>query len=105
MKMGVHPDYHKVLFIDSSSGEEWVAFSTQNTSEKREVDGTEMSVVKLDISSHSHPFWTGQARTMDTEGRIDRFKRRWAGRTKKGKETPETAQAADTPDTADSKES
>ncbi len=92
MKMGVHPDYHKVLFVDSSSGEEWVAFSTQNTSEKRAVDGVEMSVVKLDISSHSHPFWTGQARTMDSEGRIDRFKRRWAGRTKKGKETPaETA--------------
>jgi large subunit ribosomal protein L31 len=87
MKMGVHPDYHKVLFVDSSSGEEWVAFSTQNTSEKRAVDGVEMSVVKLDISSHSHPFWTGQARTMDSEGRIDRFKRRWAGRTKKSKET------------------
>jgi len=102
MKMGVHPDYHKVLFIDSSSGEEWVAFSTQNTSEKREVDGVEMSVVKLDISSHSHPFWTGQARTMDTEGRIDRFKRRWAGRTKKSKETPEAVQ---TPEASESKES
>lgn len=105
MKMGVHPDYHKVLFIDSSSGEEWVAFSTQNTSEKREVDGTEMSVVKLDISSHSHPFWTGQARTMDTEGRIDRFKRRWAGRTKKGKESPEAAATPEASDASAPKES
>ncbi len=82
MKMGVHPDYHKVLFIDSSNGTEWVAFSTMGSGEKREVDGEELPVVKLDISSHSHPFWTGQARTLDTEGRIDRFKRRYAGRTK-----------------------
>jgi len=85
MKMGVHPDYHKVLFVDSSSGQEWVAFSTMRSSEKREVDGAELPVVKLDISSHSHPFWTGQARTVDAEGRIDRFKRRYAGRTKKSK--------------------
>lgn len=83
MKMGIHPDYHKTLFVDTSTGKEWVAFSTMRSGEKREVDGAEMPVVKLDISSHSHPFWTGQARTVDAEGRIDRFKRRYAGRTKK----------------------
>ncbi len=86
MKMGIHPAYQKVLFVDSSSGQEWTAFSTMRSGEKRDVDGVELSVVKLDISSHSHPFWTGQARTVDAEGRIDRFKRRYAGRTKKSKE-------------------
>ena len=83
MKAGVHPEYHKVLFIDSSCGKEWVAYSTLGSGEKREVEGEELPVIKLDISSHSHPFWTGQARSVDTEGRIDRFKRRYAGRKKK----------------------
>lgn len=83
MKMGVHPDYHKVLFVDTASGKEWAAFSTQTAKETRDVGGEMLPVIKLDISSHSHPFWTGQARTLDTEGRIDRFKRRYAERKKK----------------------
>lgn len=83
MKMGVHPDYHKVLFVDSSNGNEWVSYSTMSSGEKKAVNGEELPVIKLDISSTSHPFWTGQARTMDTEGRIDRFRRRYAGRMKK----------------------
>jgi large subunit ribosomal protein L31 len=88
MKTGVHPDYHKVLFIDSSNGQEWVSYSTLRSSETREIEGEEVPIVKLDISSHSHPFWTGQARSVDTEGRIDRFKRRYAGRNKKTSAPP-----------------
>ncbi|HET6583746.1 MAG TPA: type B 50S ribosomal protein L31 [Nannocystaceae bacterium] len=83
MKAGVHPDYHKVLFIDSSSGEEWVSFSTMTSNDKREVEGTEMPVVRLDVSAYSHPFWTGHARELDAEGRIDRFRRRYATKGKK----------------------
>ena len=84
MKTGVHPEYRKVLFIDSSNGKEWFAYSTLRSGETRDVEGEEVPIVKLDISAHSHPFWTGQARSVDTEGRIDRFKRRYGpGRTKK----------------------
>lgn len=83
MKMGVHPEYHKVLFLDTSTGDEWTSFSTLGSSEKREVDGQELPVVRLEISAHSHPFWTGHAREVDAEGRIDRFRRRYASRTKK----------------------
>lgn len=83
MKTGVHPDYRKVLFIDSSNGKEWFSYSTLRSGETREVDGEEVPIIKLDISAHSHPFWTGQARSVDAEGRIDRFKRRYAGRNKK----------------------
>ena len=83
MKAGVHPDYHKVLFIDSSSGEEWVSFSTMTSNDKREVDGNEMPVIRLDVSAYSHPFWTGHARELDAEGRIDRFRRRYATKGKK----------------------
>ena len=83
MKAGVHPDYHKVLFVDSSSGEEWVSYSTMMSNEKRELEGLEMPVIRLDVSAYSHPFWTGHARELDAEGRIDRFRRQYAGKGKK----------------------
>lgn len=78
MRNGIHPQYNKVLFLDSSTGEEWVGFSTMSSADRREVNGEELPVLKLEISSASHPFWTGQARTLDSEGRIDRFKRRYS---------------------------
>ena len=77
MKAEIHPDYHKVLFVDSATGEEWVSRSTLSSAEKREVDGEELPVIKLEISSASHPFWTGQARELDSEGRVDRFRKRY----------------------------
>lgn len=79
MKEGIHPDYHKVLFIDSATGEEWVCRSTLKSRETREVDGEDLPVVKLEISSASHPFWTGTARELDADGKIDRFRRRYGG--------------------------
>lgn len=82
MKMGVHPQYHKVLFVDTSTGKEWSSYSTLGSGEKREFEGEELPVIKLDISAHSHPFWTGQQREVDSEGRIDRFRRRFAGKGK-----------------------
>ncbi|MCX4245774.1 type B 50S ribosomal protein L31 [Paraliomyxa miuraensis] len=95
MKMGVHPEYHKVLFVDSSTGDEWTSFSTLGSSEKREVDGEEIPVIRLEISAHSHPFWTGHAREVDAEGRIDRFRRRYAGRKTGGKKTAVAAEGQD----------
>ena len=82
MKKGVHPEYHKVLFVDSSSGTEWTSYSTMTSNDIREVGGQSLPVIKLDISAHSHPFWTGHARELDAEGRIDRFRRRYAGKGK-----------------------
>ena len=77
MKPGIHPKYHKVLFIDSATGDEWVTRSTLTSKETREVDGEKIPVVKLEISSFSHPFWTGKMRELDTDGKIDRFRRRY----------------------------
>ncbi len=77
MKEGIHPDYHKVLFVDTATGHEWVSRSTKTSSETKEVDGEELPVVKLEISSHSHPFWTGKMRELDADGKIDRFRRRY----------------------------
>jgi large subunit ribosomal protein L31 len=77
VKPGIHPDYHKVLYVDTATGDEWISRSTLTSKETREVDGEEMPVIKLEISSHSHPFWTGKMRELDADGKIDRFRRRY----------------------------
>ena len=82
MKADIHPAYHKVLFIDSATGKEWVTRSTLTSKETKTVDGEELPVVHLEISSYSHPFWTGKLRVLDADGKIDRFKRRYAGKKK-----------------------
>ena len=78
MKQDIHPDYHKVLFVDNATGKEWLSRSTLTSNEMREIDGEQVPVVKLEISSHSHPFWTGTMRELDSDGKIDRFRRRYA---------------------------
>jgi large subunit ribosomal protein L31 len=80
VKPGIHPEYHKVLFIDSATGDEFVTRSTLTSKETREVDGEEIPVIKLEISSFSHPFWTGKMRELDADGKIDRFRRRYASK-------------------------
>ena len=82
MKPDIHPDYHKVIFVDSATGNEWTSRSTMTSSETREVDGEEIPVVKLEISSVSHPFWTGTMRELDAEGTIDRFRKRYGSKKK-----------------------
>jgi large subunit ribosomal protein L31 len=83
MKKDIHPDYHKVIFVDTATGDEWLSRSTLSSRETREVDGEEVPIVKLEISSFSHPFWTGKLRELDTDGKIDRFRRRFGGGKKK----------------------
>ena len=77
MKQGIHPDYHRVLFVDTATGHEWVSRSTKTSSETKEIDGESLPVIKLEVSSHSHPFWTGTMRELDADGKIDRFRRRY----------------------------
>ena len=77
MKPEIHPDYHKVLFVDTATGDQWVSRSTMKSSETREVDGEELPVIKLEISAQSHPFWTGTLRELDADGKIDRFRKRY----------------------------
>ena len=77
MKPEIHPDYHKVLFIDSATGTEWVTRSTLGSAETREVEGETIPVVRLDVSNVSHPFWTGQLREAARGGKVDDFRRRY----------------------------
>ena len=78
MKADIHPDYHKVLFIDTATGEKWVSRSTMTSNDTENVDGEDLPIIKLEISAASHPFWTGTMRELDADGKIDRFRRRYA---------------------------
>lgn len=77
MKSGIHPAYRKVLFVDGATGDEWVSYSTMVSSDTRTHAGEDLPMIRLEISAMSHPFWTGNAREVDTEGRMDRFRRRY----------------------------
>ncbi len=77
MKPEIHPEYHKVVFVDSATGTEWVTRSTIGSAETREVDGETLPVVRLEISNVSHPFWTGQLREAARGGKVDDFRRRY----------------------------
>ena len=75
MKADIHPDYHPVVFVDGDA--EFVTRSTLTSDQKRDIDGVEHDVIALDISSASHPFWTGRQKILDSAGRIERFKKRY----------------------------
>jgi large subunit ribosomal protein L31 len=77
VKPEIHPDYHKIIFVDSASGTEWTTRSTMTSNETRDVDGEQVPVVRLEISSLSHPFWTGQLREAARGGKVDEFRRRY----------------------------
>ena len=77
MKKGTHPELNNVVFIDASSGDEIITRSTQSSGETRDINGVPHYVIKSDITSYSHPFYTGTQRVLDAEGRVDRFKRKY----------------------------
>lgn len=77
MKSGIHPkNYRPVVFQDLSNGTNFITKSTASTDETIKVDGVEYPLVKVHISSASHPFFTGQEKLVDVEGRVDKFKAR-----------------------------
>ncbi|MDP3875241.1 MAG: type B 50S ribosomal protein L31 [bacterium] len=81
MKKEIHPsDYRPVLFVDNSNGTEFVIPSTVATKEtgKAKSDKKEYPVFRVEISSATHPFYTGEAKVLDTAGRVERFKQRQA---------------------------
>jgi large subunit ribosomal protein L31 len=83
MKPDIHPNYNPVVFQDLSSD---FAFLTKSTMSSKETikweDGSEYPLIKVDISSHSHPFYTGKQKSLDVGGRVDKFRRRYAGSVK-----------------------
>jgi large subunit ribosomal protein L31 len=84
MKSGIHPEnYRTVVFKDMSNGDTFFSRSTVNTKETIDIDGVTYPIVKMEISSSSHPFYTGKSKLVDTAGRVDKFMTRYANRGKK----------------------
>ena len=79
MKKGIHPEnYRMVAFKDMSNGELYLTRSTAEAKDTIEIDGEEFPLVKVEISRTSHPFYTGKMKLVDTAGRIDKFKKKYA---------------------------
>lgn len=83
MKPSIHPDYRPVVFRDASADFSFLTRSTA-TSERTITwtDGQEYPVIDVEVSSASHPFYTGQSKVLDTAGRVERFRRRYGQTTR-----------------------
>ncbi|MCX7556426.1 type B 50S ribosomal protein L31 [Xanthomonadaceae bacterium JHOS43] len=81
MKADIHPKYHAVVFQDVTSD---FSFLTRSTLSSKETvkweDGETYPLIKVEVSSNSHPFYTGKHKIVDTGGRVDKFRRRYAGK-------------------------
>lgn len=77
MKQGIHPAYGPVVFRDRSTGKLFLTRSTATSDKTVELDGSTYPVLDVDVTSDSHPFWTGTAKVVDTEGRVEAFHRRY----------------------------
>lgn len=77
MKADIHPKYNPVVFVDITTGRRFITRSTATSAKKEEIDGVEHYVISCGITSDSHPFFTGKNQFVDTEGRIDKFQKRF----------------------------
>lgn len=77
MKKGIHPDYRDVVFHDLSSDYKFLTRSTVQTKDSIEYEGQTYPLVKIEVSSQSHPFYTGKNVLLDTAGRVDKFRKRY----------------------------
>lgn len=81
MKSGIHPHYQPVIFLDTASNHSFLTRSAIDTKGRETMkwgDGRDYPVVKVEVSSESHSFYTGKQKIMDTAGRVEKFKRRYA---------------------------
>ena len=81
MKPGIHPEYQPVVFRDKSADFAFLTRSTRSSDQTIEwEDGKTYPVIDVEISSASHPFWTGKGRVIDTAGRVEKFRQRYGAR-------------------------
>lgn len=77
MKPDIHPTYQQVVFRDRSGDLMFRTGSTLTSTQTIEFEGQTYPLIEVEISSASHPFWSGRERIVDTEGRVERFRRRY----------------------------
>lgn len=78
MQTSIHPGYRQVVFRDREAGLTFRTGSTLTSGQTIEFEGATYPLIDVQISSASHPLWSGKARVIDSEGRVDRFNRRYA---------------------------
>ena len=103
MKSDIHPQVNNVVFVDTSCGAEFITTSTLKSDETRVVDGVEHMVINVEISSASHPFYTGKQVLLDTARRVEKFQEKQAKmeaaqKTRKGKAVKKAARAKEKED-------
>ena len=79
MKSEIHPEYAPVVFRDLASGATFLTRSTVSSDKTIDLDGATYPVIDVEISSESHPFYTGKQRIMDSAGRVEKFNSRYKG--------------------------
>ncbi|TFE01633.1 type B 50S ribosomal protein L31 [Jeotgalibacillus salarius] len=78
MKQNIHPDYRKVVFMDTNNGFKFLTGSTKSSNETIEwEDGNTYPLLKVEVSSDTHPFYTGRQKFADKDGRAERFKKKY----------------------------
>lgn len=77
MKEGIHPNYREVVFQDQTANASFITKSTIETNDTITIDGKEYPLVKVEVSSASHPFYTGKKIFVDTAGRVEKFNKRY----------------------------
>jgi large subunit ribosomal protein L31 len=94
MNEKIHPPYQEVLFEDSATGAKFLIGSTLQTKEKTMFEGKEVPLCRLAVSSASHPFFTKATQFMDTEGRVDKFTKKYARKSEEVKKTHDKQEEA-----------
>lgn len=95
MKQGIHPEYRDVVFQDTSTGQQFLIGSTIRTQKTVQFEGKSYPLVMVDISSASHPFFTGKQKFIDAAGRVEKFQRKYKWG-KKDEDTAATTEAKNT---------
>ena len=98
MKKETHPEMHPVIFRDSEAKADFIGSSTATSEDKEVIDGIEYFVIPVEISSASHPFYTGEENIIDSAGRVEKFK------TRAGKKATDREEEAGSANTAESTE-
>ena len=89
MKENKHPDYQEIVFVDSSTGAKFLCGTTLKAEGTDTFEGKEYPAYPISVTSASHPFFTGSQQFVDSEGRIDKFQKRYGGGKKKTAATEE----------------
>jgi len=80
MRKDIHPQYNPVVFVDAATGTEFVTKSSLTSDQTKNIDGVDHYVIRVDISSASHPFFTGEQKIVDAAGRVEKFKAKYGNK-------------------------